>query len=111
MTTSAETVSTRRMKRSSPWVHSYFTSGRYSMEHMANILTASMVCCPYVMVGLGQAIIVGAHSAGRTAHATAEDAVREIPLATFDKEVQTSRTDDKRGKVCFIPGCAVFALR
>ncbi len=68
------------------------------MEYMANILTTSMVCCPYVMVGLGQAIIVGAHSAGRTVHATAEDAVREIPLATgvpYLHRVEASTTCSK----------------
>ncbi len=81
------------------------------VEHMANIITASMLYFPYVIVGLGQAIIVGAHSAGRTVPATVETPVRKVPLATFEKGAQTSRTDDKRCKVCFIPGCAVFAPR
>lgn len=81
------------------------------VKHMANIITASMLCFPYVMVGLGQAIIVGTHSAGRTAPATAETPVRKIPFLTFEEGVRTSRTDDKRCKVCFIPGCAVFAPR
>ena len=81
------------------------------MEHMANIIAASMVCFPYVIVGLGQAIIVGTHSAGRTVRDTAEATGRRIPLMTFDERVKTSRKADARSPVCFIPGCPVFAPR
>ena len=78
---------------------------------MANIITASMVCFPYVMVGLGQAIIMGTHSAGRTVHDRAETAVRKVPLMAFDENSTASREGDTRCKVCFIPGCPVFAPR
>ena len=78
---------------------------------MATIITASMAYFPYVMVGLGQAIIVGTHSVGRTVHDTAETTGRRIPLTTYDERVKTSRTEDTRCKVCFIPGCPVFAPR
>ena len=81
------------------------------VEHMANIIAASMVCFPYVIVGLGQAIIVGAHQAGRTVYDTAEAAGRKLPLMAFDERVKTSRREDKRCKVCFIPGCTAFAPR
>lgn len=111
------------MKRSSPRIHLYFIPGRYiasidndverkdGVEHMANIITASMACFPYVMVGLGQAIIVGTHSTGRTAHDTAETTGRRIPLMTFEERVKTSGKEDTRCKVCFIPGCPVFTAR
>lgn len=79
---------------------------------MANIIATSMVCFPYVMVGLGQAIIVGTHAAGRTVRDTAEETTgRKIPLSTFDERVMASRKEDGRCKVCFIPGCPVFAPR
>lgn len=78
------------------------------VEHMANIITASMVCFPYVMVGLGQAIIMGAHQAGRTARDKAE---ARVPFVTFDGRLKTSRREDRQCKVCFIPGCTVFAPR
>jgi hypothetical protein len=79
---------------------------------MANILTSSMVYFPYVMVGLGQAIIVGARSAGRAAYDTAEETTgKKVPLSTFGERVNISRNEDKRCKVCFIPGCSVFAPR
>ena len=81
------------------------------MEHMASIITASMVCFPYVIVGLGQAIIVGTHAAGRTVHDRADSIGRRIPLATFDERVMASLKEDTRCKVCFIPGCSVFAPR
>lgn len=75
---------------------------------MANIIAASMVCFPYVIVGLGQAIIAGAHSAGRTDRDATETMGRRIPLGimTFDESAKTSRC-----KVCFIPGCPVFIPR
>lgn len=78
---------------------------------MANIITASMVCFPYVMVGLGQAIIAGTHSTGRTAQDTAETMGRKIPLMTYAGTVKASRKEDTRCKVCFIPGCPVFTAR
>ncbi|CUS33807.1 hypothetical protein COMA2_140089 [Candidatus Nitrospira nitrificans] len=79
---------------------------------MANIIDASMVCFPYVMAGLGQAIIVGTHSAGRTVRDTADEMIgRKIPLAIFDEGLMASRKADARCKVCFIPGCSVFAPR
>lgn len=78
---------------------------------MANIITASMVCFPYVMVGLGQAIIMGTHSAGRTIYDTAETTGRKVPLMAFDENGTASREGDTRCKVCFIPGCPVFAPR
>lgn len=68
---------------------------------MAHIITVSMVCFPYVMAGLGQVIIAGTHSARRPLPDTSETTGRRIPLA--------ARED--RCKVCFIPGCAVFAPR
>lgn len=80
-------------------------------EDMANIITASMVYFPYVIVGLGQAIILGTNSAGRTVHATADTQGRIISLAAFDDRVKALRTEDKRCKVCFIPGCSVFTPR
>jgi ABC-type tungstate transport system substrate-binding protein len=67
---------------------------------MVNILTASMVCFPYVIAGVGQAIIMGTNPAGRTVRD------RKIPLATFDVS-----NEGKRCKICFIPGCPVFASR
>jgi hypothetical protein len=78
---------------------------------MANIITASMVCFPYVMVGLGQAIIMGTHSAGRTVHDTAEATGQKLPVMAFDGNVTTSREEETRCKVCFIPGCPVFVPR
>lgn len=78
---------------------------------MANIITASMVCFPYVMVGLGQAIIAGTQSVGRLTHDAAETTGLRIPLTTFEERAKRSRTEDTRCKVCFIPGCPVFAAR
>ena len=78
---------------------------------MANIITVSMACFPYVIAGLGQAIIMGTHAAGRTVHDTAEAKDRRITLATYDENVKASRTGEKRCKVCFVPGCRVFAPR
>lgn len=78
---------------------------------MATIITASMAYFPYVMVGLGQAIIVGTNPAGRTVHDTAETTGRRIPLMTFEERVKTSGKEDTRCKVCFIPGCPVFTAR
>lgn len=68
---------------------------------MTPIITLSMVCFPYVMAGLGQAIILGTHSAGRPVPDTAETSGRKIRLMAREE----------RCKVCFIPGCAVFAPR
>lgn len=78
---------------------------------MANIIAASMVCFPYVMVGLGQAIIVGTHQAGRTVHDTTETTGRRVPHMRFDKRLKISRKADTRGDLCFIPGCSVFTGR
>jgi len=78
---------------------------------MENVITASMVCFPYVIVGLGQAIILGAHSAGRTVRDTAETTGRKIPLTVFDESVRKTRQKDTGCKVCFIPGCPVFTPR
>lgn len=78
---------------------------------MANIITVSMTCFPYVMAGLGQVIIAGTNPTRRTVRGTAEASDRIISFATFDENAQTSRTEDKRCKVCFIPGCPVFASR
>lgn len=80
---------------------------------MANIIAASMVCFPYVIVGLGQAIIAGALSAGRTDRDATETMGRRIPLGimTFDESAKTSSKEDTRCKVCFIPGCPVFIPR
>jgi len=78
---------------------------------MENIITASMVCFPYVVAGLSQAIIAGTHQAGRTVRSMAETTGRRIPLAAFDETVKTSRREDRRCKVCFIPGCSVFTSR
>jgi hypothetical protein len=72
---------------------------------MATIITASMAYFPYVMVGLGQAIIVGTNPAGRTVHDTAETTGRRIPLMTFEERVKTSGKEDTR------PGCPVFTAR
>ncbi len=77
---------------------------------MANVIAASMVCFPYVIVGLAQAIIAGAHSAGRTDRDAAETIGGRIPLV-FDESAMTSRKEDTRCKVCFIPGCPVFIPR
>ncbi|NGZ96267.1 MAG: hypothetical protein CV089_09090 [Nitrospira sp. WS110] len=68
---------------------------------MAHIITVSMVCFPYVMAGLGQAIIVGTHSAGRPVPDTAATSGRKIPLPAREDHC----------KVCFIPGCPLFAPR
>jgi len=78
---------------------------------MANIIAASMVCFPYVMVGFGQAIIVATHSAGKTVGDTTESTGLKIPLATSDERIMTSHKEDTRCKVCFIPGCPVFIPR
>ena len=82
------------------------------LEYMASIIAASMVCFPYVIAGLGQAIIVGTHSAGRTVRDTAEEIKgQKVPFMTSNEIVQASRKEETRCKVCFIPGCAVFAPR
>lgn len=78
---------------------------------MANIIAASMVCFPYIIVGLGQAIIVGTHLAGRAVRDTGETAGRVISLTTFDESVMASRKEDTRCTVCFIPGCPIFTPR
>ena len=78
---------------------------------MANIITASMVCFPYVMVGHGQAIIAGTHSVGKLTPDAAETKGRRIPLTTFEERAKGSHKEDTRSKVCFIPGCPVFAAR
>ena len=56
------------------------------LEYMASIIAASMVCFPYVIAGLGQAIIVGTHSAGRTVRDTAEEIKgQKIPFMTSNE--------------------------
>jgi hypothetical protein len=78
---------------------------------MANILAASMVCFPYVLVGLGQAIIVGTHSTGRTVRDAISTTDRTIPLRKFEERLKTSREEDTRDQVAFIPGCSVVTGR
>ncbi len=50
---------------------------------MANIITVSMVYFPYVIAGLGQAVIVGTNSARGTVHNTAEATDRISARATY----------------------------
>lgn len=79
---------------------------------MTNIIAVSMVCFPYVIVGFGQAIIVGTHQAGRTVRDTAEEINgRKISFMTSGERVKASRREDRKCKVCFIPGCTAFASR
>ncbi len=79
---------------------------------MASVIAASMVCFPYVIVGLGQAIIVGTHSTVRTVRDTpAEINGQKIPFMTSNEMVKASRKEETRCKICFIPGCAVFTPR
>lgn len=78
---------------------------------MENVITASMVCFPYVIVGIGQAIILGTHSAGRTVRDTTEATGRKIFLTVFDEKARKTRQEDTGCKVCFVPGCRVFTPR
>lgn len=79
---------------------------------MASVIAASMVCFPYVIVGLGQAIIVGTHSTVRTVRDTAAGINgQKIPFMTSNEMVKASRKEETRCKICFIPGCAVFTPR
>lgn len=82
------------------------------MDTMANILAASMVCFPYVLVGLGQAIIVGTHSAGRNVRDAISTTDRTIPVRrTFEETLKTSREEDTRDQVGYIPGYSVVTGR
>ena len=79
---------------------------------MASVIAASMVCFPSVIVGLGQAIIVGTHSTVRTVRDTAAEINgQKIPFMTSNEMVKASRKEETRCKICFIPGCAVFTPR
>jgi len=51
---------------------------------MATVLSVSMVCFPYVIMGFGQAIIAGTMQAGRTVHGTEEVGRRTSILAAFE---------------------------
>lgn len=52
---------------------------------MVNMLTLSMVCFPYVMMGLGQVIVVGINQAERKADNTDEIRGRRITRRFFEK--------------------------
>lgn len=52
---------------------------------MVNMVTLSMVCFPYVMMGLGQVIIVGINQTERKADNTDKIRGRRITRRIFEK--------------------------
>lgn len=78
---------------------------------MATIITVSMVYFPFVIVGLGQTLIMGTTPTRRVRNDTTNVKAWGITPVTLDEKIHISGTEEKRCRVCLIPGCPVFATR
>jgi hypothetical protein len=81
------------------------------ISHMATIITVSMLYFPFVIVGLGQTLIMGTTPTRRGLNDTTDVNAWGISPVTFDEKAQALGTAEKRCRVCLIPGCPVFAPR
>lgn len=70
---------------------------------MQNMLTLVMVCFPYVMMGLGQVIIVGINQTERKADNTDEIRGRRITRRIFEKAASSAEDRTIWGYPVFSP--------
>jgi hypothetical protein len=80
-------------------------------SHMATVITVSMLYFPFVIVGIGQTLIMGTTPTRRSLSDTTDVNAWGFTPVSLNEKTQALNTEEKRCRVCLIPGCPVFAPR